>query len=375
MSTLRRLVNRWLTFYSASFAEPPRIGATHGSNDAMNTPPSLGQLAATGLRPPAAADAAASVEPAHSLLLAQDGRHLAATWFEPPAGHSTRAVALISSATGVPRGYYRAFAQWLAQRGYAVMTYDYRGIGGSRRGSLRDEPASMRDWAVLDMSAAVSAARARAQAGVRGSADTLATAPRPGGGALPLLLVGHSFGGNCIAFARGVEQASALLCVGSQLGEPRLYPGHHRWLAEFYFRALLPAVVKLHGYAPSWAAGGEPLPAQVALQWGHWGLTRGWAYADPQMQAHRQASALAVPVHLWGLSDDLQYAPPAAIDALAEQFRNAAVQRHTVRPQELGLKALGHFGAFRRSASSLWPRWMDAIEAAAPQLAARAPAA
>lgn len=289
-------------------------------------------------------------------LVADDGRHLAATWTEPPAG-AARAVAVLSSATGVPRGYYRAFSEWMAGRGYAVLTYDYRGIGGSRRGPLRQERATMRDWAVLDMSAALAAAEAR----------------RATQG-LPLLLVGHSFGGNAIAFARGVERADALLAVGSQLGEPRLYPGVHRLTAEFFFRAWLPALLPLFGQLPGWALGpgAQALPAGVARQWAAWGLRRGWAYADPAMQPYRSASALNVPVHLWHVSDDRVFAPPAAVDALAAQFRNAAVQRHGITPQAVGVPALGHFGAFRRNPGErLWQPLLDRIEAATPALRPR----
>lgn len=289
-------------------------------------------------------------------LVADDGRHLAASWFEPPEDSAlpARAVAVISAAAGVPSGYYRAFATWLATRGYAVLTYDYRGVAGSRRSPLRQESATMRDWAVLDMSAALAAAEAR----------------RATQG-LPLLLVGHSFGGNAIGFARGVERADALLAVGSQVGEPRLYPGHHRWVAEVFFRAWLPSVVPIFGHLPGWALGpgAQALPSGVARQWAQWGRQRGWAYADPAMQPHRSASALTVPVHLWNISDDLSYAPPAAVDALAQEFRNAAVQRHTVTPAQVGVKKLGHFGAFRRDPGArLWQRLLAPIEAATPAL-------
>lgn len=292
---------------------------------------------------------------AGTVLMADDGRALAASWFEPSAGPA-RAVAVISAATGVPRGFYRGFSQWLSARGYAVLTYDYRGIAGSRRGRLRDEPATMRDWALLDMSAALAAAEAR-RATQR----------------LPLLLVGHSFGGNAIAFARGVERADALLAVGSQLGEPRLYPGVHRWKAELFFRAVLPATVALHGHLPAWTLGGgaQPLPAGVAREWARWGLTPGWAFADPAMRAHRAAAALAVPVHLWDVSDDLTFAPARAVDALAAQFRNAVVQRHQLRPADVGAKRLGHFGAFRRDPGPrLWERLLAPVEAAVPALRA-----
>jgi len=292
---------------------------------------------------------------AGTLLLADDGRQLAASWFEPPSGPA-RAVALVSSATGAPRGFYRAFALWLAERGYAVLTYDYRGIGGSRRGHLRDEPATMRDWAVLDMSAALAAAETR-RATQR----------------LPLLLVGHSFGGNAIPFARGIERADALLAVGSQLGVPDLYPGAHRWLAKLFFRGIVPSTVPLFGYLPGWTMGSSaPLPAGVARQWAQWGRLRGWAYEDPAMREHRAASGLVVPVHLWNVSDDLTFAPARAVDALAEQFRNAAVQRHTLRPADVGLKTLGHFGAFRREPGPrAWAPMLDHIEAATPTLKGR----
>ncbi len=263
-------------------------------------------------------------------------------------------MAVISSAAGVPRGYYRAFAQWLAGRGYAVLTYDYRGIAGSRQGSLRQERARMQDWALLDMSAALAAAQVRRTKH-----------------ALPLLLIGHSFGGNAIGFARGVETADAILTVASQVGEPRLYPGVHRWAANVFFRAWLPAVVPLFGHLPAWALGpgAQALPAGVALQWAQWGRQHGWAFVDPDMKPHNSASALTVPVHLWNISDDLTYAPPRAVDALAERFRNAAVQRHSVTPKDVGQARLGHFGAFRREPGALlWQRFLQPIEQASPAL-------
>jgi predicted alpha/beta hydrolase len=292
-------------------------------------------------------------------LVAADGRHLAATWTEPST--PARAVAVIHSAAAVPRGYYGAFASWLASRGYAVLSYDYRGIGGSRRGAtpkdLRDETAVMADWAVLDMSAAHAAAHARRHA--TGSAR-----------ALPLLLIGHSFGGNSVGFSQGLEHADAILTVASQVGEPRIYPGVHRWVASFFMYAWLPVVTRVLGHAPGWAIGGnEGMPRGVAQQWARWARTRGWAFADASLKAHRSASAVVAPVHLWNISDDLRYAPARAVDALAEQFRHAAVQRHELQPRDVGVATLGHFGAFRRQPGApLWQKLLAPIEAATPAL-------
>src|SRR5215475_5986623 len=87
---------------------------------------------------------------------AVDGYELAATLFLPRG--AKRHAVLISSATAVPRKIYRGFAGYLARRGCTVLTYDYRGIGGSRQfamygynrpKSLKGFKATMADWATL----------------------------------------------------------------------------------------------------------------------------------------------------------------------------------------------------------------------------------
>ncbi len=128
-----------------------------------------------------------------------DGYPLAATLFLP-RGIKRHAV-LINSATAVPRKIYRGFAGYLAHRGCAVLTYDYRGIGNSRQKSMEgyNQPkslvgfkASMSDWAALDITAAVTWMRERYHN-------------------LPLGYVGHSFGGQVLGLLsnnRDVSRAS-----------------------------------------------------------------------------------------------------------------------------------------------------------------------
>src|SRR6185503_9811410 len=84
---------------------------------------------------------------------ARDGYALAATVFTP--AEAPRGAVLINSATAVPRKIYRGFALYLAEQGQTVLTYDYRGVGGSRPRSLRGFPVRMRDWAALDVAAAI----------------------------------------------------------------------------------------------------------------------------------------------------------------------------------------------------------------------------
>ncbi len=301
-------------------------------------------------------------EPPAQPLAAADGRLLAARWFEPPQ-QPARAVAVVNAATGVPQRFYRHFAAWLAQRGYAVLTYDYRGIGESRQGPLRAEPARMRDWALLDMPAALAEA-ARRREGREGR----------DGRSLPLLLVGHSFGGNAIGLADGFEEADALLGVAAQSGDWRNWPVRHRWVTHAFFHALLPAAAHLLGKAPGWVLGGSGagLPKGVALDWARWGRRRGYLFTDPALAAHvSRYRQFRGPAHLWHISDDRTYGPAAAVDALAAQFSAARVERPALDAAALRSGPVGHFGAFRAEPGRrIWPQWLDRIESATPALRA-----
>ena len=57
------------------------------------------------------------------------------------------------------------------------------------------------------------------------------------------------------------------------------------------------------------------------------------------------------------------------VDALAAQFRNAAVQRHTLAPADIGARRIGHFGVFRRDPGErAWAAMLQRIEQATPAL-------
>ena len=47
-----------------------------------------------------------------------------------------RALVLIHPATAVPERLYAGFARFLTERGFAALTYNYRGIGASRPARL-----------------------------------------------------------------------------------------------------------------------------------------------------------------------------------------------------------------------------------------------
>ncbi|MDR7336263.1 hypothetical protein [Roseateles asaccharophilus] len=297
-------------------------------------------------------------------LRCSDGRLLAAQWFEPPAAVGVKAVAIIGPATAVPASYYRGFAEWMAQRGYAVLSFDYRGIAASRDALHPGEDVRLRDWARVDMAAALHAAdRRRCEEAERQ------------GRALGLLWVGHSLGGNSVGLVPGfVEKVDAVLGVAAQVAYLGHWSGFARVQAWVFFHWMLPLLVRLLGHAPGRVLGprAQDLPAGAALEWAAWGRMPGFLFGDESLARERSYHRFDGTVHLWSITDDHLFGPAPAVDALAGQFSAAQVQRHVVSPQELGVKKIEHFGPFRRELGvKLWPRLLEPIEAATPSLAVR----
>jgi len=297
-------------------------------------------------------------------LRCSDGRLLAAQWFEPPPAVGVRAIAVIGAATAVPASYYRHFADWLARRGYAVLSFDYRGIAASREALRQGEDVRLRDWARVDMAAALHAADRRRR-------EEQASQGRDVG----LLWVGHSLGGNSVGLIPGFEEkVDAVLGVAAQVAYLGHWSGFARLQAWLFFHLALPVLVRLFGHAPGRVLGprAENLPAGAALEWAAWGRTPGFLFGDEGLARERSYHRFGGAVHLWNITDDHLFGPGPAVDALAQQFSAAQVQRHTIAPSDIGVSKIEHFGPFRRDlGAKLWPRLLAPIEAATTKLAVR----
>ena len=263
------------------------------------------------------------------VLETSDGTRLAAQWFRP--GGPGRAVVLVAGATAVPAGFYRIWASDLADRGYEVLTFDYRGIAASRTGSLRGFPATMQDWGRIDLQAALD--RAVAAAGDR-----------------PVLVVGHSFGGQALGLVRGADRLSGGFLVGAQLGYWGYWPSPVRYRYAALWYGVVPAVVAGFGYLPGWLGVGEDLPGGVARGWARWCRSPRYL-VDHVPDAVERFGAVRAPLSVVAVSDD-DYAPEPAVRALAALLPEARVERWS--PADAGTDRIGHFGFFRPACRRLW---------------------
>lgn len=263
---------------------------------------------------------------------ALDGYSLGATLYRPQAANT--AAVVVHAAAGVRQGYYAKFAEYLAGRGFTVLTFDYRGIGESRPPRLAGFEARMRDWAALD------------------AAGALAYLQREAPGK-HVSVVGHSFGGQCLALVPGSERYACALAVASQSGYWRHWSGIGRagmWLAS---HVVLPGLSGLLGYFPARRLGqGEDLPAGVATEWARW--CRHPGYLVGALGEEERYAAFRSPLRVVWMSDD-GYAPRVAAEALRAFYPSADGALHAVHPAALGVPHIGHFGFFReRFRATLW---------------------
>lgn len=265
---------------------------------------------------------------------ARDGHALAATLREP-AQRDAKAFVLIGSATAVPRQFYGKFASYLAEAGFAALTFDYRGVGGSKPKSLRGFSARMRDWAALDLTAAIDFA-AKQAAG------------------RPLLLVGHSFGGQALGLVPNSQKISRALLVAAQVGYWRLFPPPENYRIYVRLRFVGPAVAHAFGYVPGWLGVGVDLPKGVFLEWAGWCMNPRYLFDDATLETRKNFPNYTGALRAIGLADD-KWAPPAAVQLLLDGYTGTKPEHLTIAPADVGAAKIGHFGFFRAEhRDTLW---------------------
>lgn len=267
-------------------------------------------------------------------IAARDGHPLAATITRPAM---TNRVVIINSATGVPRGFYRHFAEALARAGYLAISYDYRGTGGSAPQRLKDSKARMRDWALLDMTGVI---------------DWVRTEVEPE----RLFLVGHSIGGQATGLIDNADAVHGMITVSAQSGYWKLQGAEQKYLAWLHVHLTMPLLSQLFGYMP-WSRlnGGLDLPKGVALEFARWCRDPGYLLGDQSLPLARFKQFKA-PVLAYSFDDD-KWGTKESVDTMMRAY--STVERRHVRPADIGQPKIGHVGFFRPGSEALWREAID----------------
>jgi predicted alpha/beta hydrolase len=272
-------------------------------------------------------------------IIAGDQFKILATCYQPIDPQNE--VILIGSAIGVHQEYYRSFARFLAGRGYTVYTFDYRGVGKSAPGPLKDLQVTMQEWGKYDLDAMIKHIR---------SEHPFAT----------LTYIGHSISGQILSLTKESSYFAKVVLVASQHMSWRLWPVHLRFAYAFLVYFFMPVLSKILGYYPGKALKVFwDLPKGVALEWARWCRNRKGMFG---FHSDKQLHTIRVPVLAIGFSDDL-IAPLQPMHALLRKYTQAAVTHWQYSPRQIGVKKLGHFGFFRaRYKHLLWEPVLEWIE-------------
>ncbi|KMQ67876.1 alpha/beta hydrolase [Chryseobacterium sp. FH2] len=181
------------------------------------------------------------------ILTTQDNILINGHLFLP--GESNGKLLLINSATGVKQQVYFSFAQFFSDKGFTVITYDYRGIGLSKPKNMRGYNASMRIWGSKDF-------------------KTLTEYVKSQFPDYEKYCLGHSVGALILGMNNDSEMFKEFIFVGTQnafVGNLKFKTKIEAYLG---FGIVQPLTTGLLGYFPAhWFGLGESLPKNCAYDW------------------------------------------------------------------------------------------------------------
>jgi predicted alpha/beta hydrolase len=245
---------------------------------------------------------------------------------------------------GVAQAYYADFASWLASQGYAVLSFDYRGMGASRPAayerSLRGFPADVVTWAERDAGAAV---------------ERLERELETSGAARRIHWLGHSLGGQIVGLLPDASRLGAVVTVASGSGYWRENARRLRRSVWALWYLVAPLAVTLAGYFPGRRLRkvGD-LPAGVMSQWRRWCLSPDYMMGEGGAPLRARYAQVRNPMLSLSFTDD-EFMSARNIESLHAFYTSAPRQMIRIAPRDVGEPRIGHFGFFRaRVERSLW---------------------
>ena len=225
---------------------------------------------------------------------------------ETAVDYSVPPIVLVAPAMAIGSGYYRPLLEELRHRGWEATALTRRGFEPGLPRASRTEDWSYADE-IDDVAQAVAAARAE----------------RPD---RPVLLLGHSLGGQLVAgHESGHPPADGIVTVGAAI--PRFRHFAHGGLPlAFMASVIVPVTTTLFGHLPKPAFGG-PGARTLTREWARMVLT-----GQPPFPSDQGIPTDALIV---SLADD-HLAPRAAVDDLADRlFAPSAVTRWHYEHEEV----------------------------------------
>lgn len=264
---------------------------------------------------------------------------LSATLFESTQKNS---ILIIASATGVKQAYYQKFAQFVADSGVSVITFDYNGIGRSLKKPIKKLKNNAADWGSNDLENVI-----------RHAIEHYPDSKK--------VVLGHSIGGQLIGLAESSQKLDKIVLVAAQSGYWRFWKGMGRLRMWFNWHVLFPVILGAFGYLNSKKISGmENLPKHVANQWRTWGKHPDYIMSDSSI-SKSYYSKVKTDITAFSIADDT-FAPLEAVEWMTQQYQNATTKSIRLRPEDFQVPHIGHFGVFKvKFRESIWPLLLNEI--------------
>lgn len=251
-----------------------------------------------------------------------------------------RQVVIIGSATGVKQEYYSHFAEYLAQHGVTVYTFDYGGINLSKKASLRSFDTSLTHWAINDIESVLQHVKKQHPT-------------------QNIHYLGHSIGGQLLGLVPSNHLFENVVLVASQSGHTRFWSGIGKIKMLFNWYVLFPVFVNLLGYLPSKKITGmENLPKSMALEFSRWGRQKDYLFhykKEDELFFDHITGNLTV----YSCPND-EFAPKGAVDWLADKYSQANKTRKHLNPNDYGVESIGHFDFFKsKFQQTIWKAFLE----------------
>jgi predicted alpha/beta hydrolase len=257
----------------------------------------------------------------------------------------TAGTVVISSATGVKKEFYLGFADFLVQKGYTVLIYDYRGIGGSAPRDLKGSQSYIHEWGTKDMNAVL---------------NYLVNERK----LTNIIWIGHSIGGQLIGLLDQHHHIRKVLAVNAALGYWGYFPFPMKFIIWLLWYIVGPFMVRIYGYGKMKKIGwGENLPRNILMEWRGWCLSKTYfrSFLQKELQMDKFYHFKA-PITAIYTSDDF-IANDKTVPLMMNFFPNSPSRILRLAVDQYTPHKVGHTGIFRKKfKANLWPVLLHAIE-------------
>lgn len=260
----------------------------------------------------------------------KDGTLLALTLYLPRTENNH--VVVIGSGITMKQEGYKTLAGYLTEKGYVVITFDYRGMGDSGPACTTGFDATMKQWAMQDLNGALLYAKNRFVK-------------------KELIFLAHGISGEIAGIAPASGYINRMVLINSALTCWRLRPLRAR-IGIGMIKLVAPVLLLLYGYFPGRRFRYiNNIPKTVMKELIGWCNNSNGLFDEfPDNNYCR----LNIPLLAISFSGDA-YMPAKAVTALLSRYSNAQIRWLHLSPDEFPAGRIGDNGFFLSDSSVvLW---------------------